>query len=346
MNKKELEAARALYTEMGWDDKRFAKEEQKRRKQQQVLVKGSKIAEQIAVLNMVKIIDPLMGSNNRIHRLWMNRIGAHGEEGGEWRTLGHRHTVEAVIYILQGHGHSIIDGKRYDWEAGDMLSVPVFSWHRHINDGDEDVIRYASTTGPLSKAIGQAIYEDERHPEFWVYAQEGEEAMSTLIPGGVGDVALGEGARTRVGKLYAEQLAFAAREEQLRRESKVLVKGSELEFEQSPMGLMAYMVDPRIGFHQKVLAVVMAEIPPHKRSGAHRHLYDEIDCVLAGRGKAIVDDKEYEIERGDVLSIPVFAWHQYFNTGDEPLRILVPNDRPGMENLVLVLTQQGELADH
>src|SRR5919206_165151 len=56
--------------------------------------------------------------------------------------------------------------------------------HKHIYVVDEPVLRIASTTGPLSLALGQAVYEDERFPEFWIYAQEGEDARKTLIPGG------------------------------------------------------------------------------------------------------------------------------------------------------------------
>jgi quercetin dioxygenase-like cupin family protein len=126
----------------------------------------------------------------------------------------------------------------------------------------------------------------------------------------------------------------------------VLVKGSELKFEPTAMGALAYVVDARIGFHAKALATVVAEIPPGKHSGAHRHLYDEIDYVLAGRGRCIIDDQTYSLKPGDTLAIPVFAWHQYFNDGDEPLRILAHSTRPAMENLGLDLTQQGELANY
>jgi gentisate 1,2-dioxygenase len=222
----------------------------------------------------------------------------------------------------------------------------MFSWHRHVNDGDEPVLRIASTTGPLSLGLGQAVYEDERYPEFWIYAQEGEDARKTLIPGGGGQIDNGKVGKNRAAEMYAEQVAFAMHEEQLRRNSKVLVKQKDLVFEPTAMGKLAYVVDPRIGFHSKALGVVMAEIPPGKRSGAHRHLYDEIDLVVGGKGKVIVEDKEFDFDTLDVLSIPVFQWHQYFNTGTAPLRILGINTRLAMDNLGLSLTHQGEHADY
>ena len=341
----DVKATKEVHSELAMHSVRFAKDEQGRRKEQQVLFKWPEIEKQLGEHKHIYVVDARLGSNNHTHRLWYDVIPPHTEEGQDWRTLGHRHTVEAIIYFLKGRGHSIIDGVRYDWGAGDLLSVPMFSWHRHINDSDEPVLRIASTTGPLSLALGQAVYEDERYPEFWVYAQEGEDMRKTLIPGG-GQTGGTLSANGGVAGLYAEQVAFAMREEQLRRDSKVLVKQKDLVFEPTPMGRMAYVVDPRIGFHSKALGVVMAEIPPGKRSGAHRHLYDEIDLVVGGKGKVIVEDGEYEFDTLDVLSIPVFQWHQYFNTGDEPLRILGINTRIAMDNLGLSLTHQGEHADY
>ena len=342
----EVKSVKERHTELMMHSVKFAKDEQGRRKGQDVLFKWPEIEKKLGEHIHIYVVDARLGSNNHTHRLWYDVIRPHTEEGQDWRTLGHRHTVEAIIYFLKGHGHSIIDGVRYDWGPGDLLSVPMFSWHRHVNDGDEPVLRIASTTGPLSLALGQAVYEDERYPEFWIYAQEGEDARKTLIPGGGGQVKNGNIGGNRTAEHYAEQVAFAMHEEQLRRASKVLVKQKDLVFEPTAMGNLAYVVDPRIGFHAKALGVVMAEIPQGKRSGAHRHLYDEIDLIVGGKGKVIVEDTEYDFDTLDVLSIPVFQWHQYFNTGTEPLRILGINTRLAMDNLGLSLTHQGEHADY
>jgi len=163
---------------------RFGKEELERRRKSPVLAKGEEIEAQLKEHYHVYIVDPRLGFNQRTFRFWINyrSVGEEMEYSG-WQ-LGHRHTVEAVIYILQGKGYSVIDGIKYPWEAGDLICVPVFAWHRHHNESKEDLIYLAATTGPFSMATGIALYEEEKYPEYWVFAQKGEQAMKSLIPGG------------------------------------------------------------------------------------------------------------------------------------------------------------------
>src|SRR5258706_906860 len=232
----EVKSIKEKHTELMMQSVKFAKDEQSRRKGQEVLFKWPDIEKQLGEHKHIYVVDARLGSNNHTHRLWYDVIPPHTEDGQEWKSLGHRHTVEAIIYFLKGHGHSIIDGVRYDWGRGDRPSGRFFSWHRHVNDGDEPVLRIASTTGPLSLALGQAVYEDERYPEFWIYAQEGEDARKTLIPGGGGSVEAAKIGNNRAAEMYAEQVAFAMHEEQLRRDSKVLVKPKGLAFEPTAIG--------------------------------------------------------------------------------------------------------------
>jgi gentisate 1,2-dioxygenase len=335
--------------ELYMEQVRFGQTEEIRRREAPVHVRREDHEELLRVSNgAVYLVDPRLGFNNRTNRLWINKLPPGGEEGQKWKTLGHRHTVEAVIYWLAGYGYSIIDGIRYDWKAGDAICVPMFAWHRHVNESDEFAYYLASTTGPLSMGLGQAVYEDERFPQYFVFAQKGDEAMRTLVPGGAGGSGgLSPAAETSTSqRLYAEQLGFAYQEELRRKNSKVITKAEDMRLEPTSMGSVAYLVDPRLGFHVKALSTVLAEIPAGKRSGSHRHLYDEIDYVLDGEGDVIIEDRTYHVKKGDSLAMPVFAWHQYFATGDRPLRIIAFNTRPAMENLGLVLTQQGEEANY
>jgi gentisate 1,2-dioxygenase len=46
----------------------------------------------------------------------------------------HGHMNEAIFYILDGKGHDVHDGVRYDWEAGDIVVVQNACVHQHFND--------------------------------------------------------------------------------------------------------------------------------------------------------------------------------------------------------------------
>jgi gentisate 1,2-dioxygenase len=334
---------------LNWQHQTYAKEEVARRQKAPIHVPAEDTEAQYAQRGKVYVIDPRLGFNHRSFRFW---VSAHlpDKDVKKKRTLGHRHNIEAVIFILQGHGYSVVDGVRYDWEPGDFICVPIFAWHRHVCTSDELMVYTAATTGPLGMALGTAIYEDDRHPELWVFAQESEESAKTLIPGGTSGTKVvyhtedSHAPLSPMDTLYGQQLSFAGREEKTRRAHKVLVKGKEIKLEKTRMGHVAYVVDPKVGFYSRVLGSALAEMPPGAHSGAHRHLYEEVNYVLRGRGYSIIEDRRIDWKAGDTLCIPVFGWHQHFNNGDEPARFLIYHNRPFMENLGHLLVQQGEEA--
>ncbi len=45
----------------------------------------------------------------------------------------HGHMNEAVFYILKGKGYELHDGKKYEWEAGDVVIIPNGCAHSHVN---------------------------------------------------------------------------------------------------------------------------------------------------------------------------------------------------------------------
>ena len=54
----------------------------------------------------------------------------------------HRHQGGLVIYVITGKGYSVVDGERIDWQAGDLLLLPikpggVEHQHFNINPGSE-----------------------------------------------------------------------------------------------------------------------------------------------------------------------------------------------------------------
>ncbi len=54
------------------------------------------------------------------------------------KTQALRQTASLLVSPFEGKGHSIVDGKRFDWNKFDTLAVPAGSWCEHHNDSDTD----------------------------------------------------------------------------------------------------------------------------------------------------------------------------------------------------------------
>ncbi len=84
-------------------------------------------------------------------------------------SVKHRHTTEAVLYIVRGTGHTVMhfEGEpeqRVDWEEGDLLGIPFWAWHQHFNDSGSDVARYLAVQDTFTvKQLG--LHQIERYPE-------------------------------------------------------------------------------------------------------------------------------------------------------------------------------------
>ncbi len=69
-------------------------------------------------------------------------------------------------------------------------------------------------------------------------------------------------------------------------------------------------------------SVGITEVPPHGEGTRHNHpTAAEVWLFFAGRGRAIVGDREYPTGPGTVVYTPPGTFHQFVNTGDEPVKL-------------------------
>jgi gentisate 1,2-dioxygenase len=72
----------------------------------------------------------------------------------------HRHVSAAINYYFAGSGYSVVEGKRYEWKAGDlMLSAPGWAIHNHASK-DEDVYELTIQDQPLHIAMGSLLWQE------------------------------------------------------------------------------------------------------------------------------------------------------------------------------------------
>ena len=94
----------------------------------------------------------------------------------------HRHTAAAINYYFQGSGYSVVEGKRYEWQAGDlMLSAPGWGIHNHASY-DEPVYELTIQDSPLNITMESLLWQENlRQPLAVLGAQAGFETNRKAV---------------------------------------------------------------------------------------------------------------------------------------------------------------------
>jgi quercetin dioxygenase-like cupin family protein len=226
---------------------------------------------------------------------------------------GHGHQNEAAFYILQGKGYEIHDDQRYDWEKDDLVIVHTDSVHRHFNDGAETakalVVKAKST---------------------WMY-------FGLIQQGRSGPVDREErfGPREEWGRIWTPGVE----------QRKKVVKPADTVWETTRDGEVR-VLSSKDTTDVRVFSVDVYEqrIPAGSRSAKHWHMADEVAYVISGSGyceqwevEAEIAERYYarianeatvhEFATDDTVYVPQNHVHRYVSTGDEPLRLLIVQNR-------------------
>jgi quercetin dioxygenase-like cupin family protein len=225
---------------------------------------------------------------------------------------GHGHQNEATFYILEGKGYEIHDGKRYDWEKDDFVIVHTDSVHRHFNASKTEralaLVTKAKATWMMLGMIQQGRSKPLEDPDRYESARE----WSALWTPGAMD-------------------------------KKKVVKKADTKWENTADGLVRIITSPD-RTDLRTSSVDMYEQEIASMTARHWHMADEVVYVLSGEGESRQWDVEAEIgDRyqariakepsrwkfgpGDLVYVPQNTVHQHVNTGHEPLRVLVAQNR-------------------
>ncbi len=157
MATKEATAAKTKTWGDKLDDKLRAAENE--RAESRIVIKASEMKwEDDKMVRSALMVSSMTNFKLKTLHSWVGEILPGGYTGK------HRHTSEAILLGLSGDGYSVIDGKRYDWSAGDAIVMTAMCWHQHFNASSTKPFRfYAATNYPLTENIGLAMIEAVEH---------------------------------------------------------------------------------------------------------------------------------------------------------------------------------------
>ncbi|MBB5215315.1 cupin domain-containing protein [Parapusillimonas granuli] len=96
----------------------------------------------------------------------------------------HRHTSAAINYIMWGHGKSVVNGERIEWEEGDLhFSAPGWSIHNHASR-EQGFMALTIQDHPLHIAMESLLWQETlKSPITKLGSEQGIETNLTAIGG-------------------------------------------------------------------------------------------------------------------------------------------------------------------
>lgn len=215
-----------------------------------------------------------------------------------------RQLYEEMIMILSGRGSTVVwndQGQKvsFEWKAGSLFSVPLNTWHQHLNGSGTQKVRFVAVTNlpPIMN-----VFEEEEfifntsydfksrfsgEPDYFSPKQETEGfLLETNFVADAVNLPLVEATERGAG-------------------------GGHIRFNLAKSSMNSHISQFPVGTYKK----------------AHAHGPGAHVIVLAGEGYSLMwpegeEPRRYEWQPGSLITPPNMWFHQHFNTGTTPARYL------------------------
>ncbi len=223
----------------------------------------------------------------------------------------HRHTSQAVRFIIEGNGSwSTVEGDRVFLERGDFVLTPPWLWHDHGSKADEAAVWMDGLDIPLNNYLDASFFEPYPHE-----AQEVTKVVNnTVLKYGVGQLQPAWEQRSRIYPAM-HTYKWAATEQALNNLAQV---------DASPFDDVALeYINPHTGGSvMPAFSAWIQMLRPGIQTQAHRHVGSVVYHAFEGRGETIINGTRFAWEQGDMFVVPGWAWHEHHNTSPDQRALL------------------------
>ena len=232
----------------------------------------------------------------------------------------HRHMAGAIRFITRGRGaRLIVEGESFEIGAGDFATTPNWTWHDHINEGNETLMWLDVLDAPLVRYLQVDFHEPYKEARQPLTRAEGS-SVSELSP-------------LRPSWVRADSIQpppYLYRWEDTERVLKAVGERPGDLYD----GILLQYANPLTGGPTlPTFSCAIQMIRPAEKTVSHRHTSSAIYHVFRGKGATVIGDRRFEWEEGDSFVVPLWHYHRHENSHDESAILFVLSDRPVMDAL-------------
>jgi hypothetical protein len=130
-----------------------------------IVMKSSELPWQLSRQGRVKFYLYTVGRDQAAVRDWLVFVNDIHTQSGK-----HIHQGGLGLLVLKGKGHTIVNGERFDWKAGDLVILPILPGgceHQHFNDDPDGSSKWlAMIYEPWLYVTGSQLEQRETHPDW------------------------------------------------------------------------------------------------------------------------------------------------------------------------------------
>lgn len=220
------------------------------------------------------------------------------------RAVPHRHSAAAIRFGVQSEGSAtIVNGRRCDMLAGDLILTPPMCWHGHINLSDHQTVWFDGANMPLVCELDANFFEpgSRDDDDFWKVDSGAERSweVSGMTPL-AGSMDNGDTSPKFHYSGAATRAALSAMTPDR--------DGSKLLRYINPLTGDAVMAT--LDCYARRLGAGMETMP-------RRATHNTICLVTSGQGRSTIGDATIEWSKNDAFSIPHWKWATHQAIGDD-----------------------------
>ncbi|MBF8178220.1 gentisate 1,2-dioxygenase [Herminiimonas contaminans] len=232
----------------------------------------------------------------------------------------HRHVASALRLVIEGHGaYTAVDGERITMHPGDFILTPSWTFHDHGNPGTEPVIWLDGLDVPIVNSFTTSFAENYPEEKQAIIRSEGDTAMRF----GMNMLPMEYQATGKSSPLFCYPY------DRTRDALDTLFRNGPIDPKQ---GVKLQYVNPvNGGPPMPTMGAFMQFLPKAFASEPSRATDGTVYCVVEGRGKSIINDKEISWMPHDVFVVPSWSSLEHFAFEDTVLFSF--SDRPAQQAL-------------
>jgi gentisate 1,2-dioxygenase len=236
------------------------------------------------------------------------------------RARPHRHTFAAIRFATRAEGAAtIVNGRRCEMGAGDLILTPPMCWHGHINESDHRIIWFDAANIPLIRDLDANFFEpgDPRANDFW-QVDAGEERL-WAEPGLVG---------ADLPPAPAHSPKYRYDGAATRRLLAVLPAGAD------GARTVRYVNPATGGSVMPALDCRAVRLPTGGATRPKRTTANMICLVVSGSGRSVIGEETFEWSEHDVFTVPHWTVATHLAL-DHDADLFVVSDQAAFEHLGL-----------